>query len=69
MFYITGCWDEDVLQVVLKYIVIGNAEIRQDLILNMIDGKNVQYVNKVIFSFIFACLMQCILGVNDRSFL
>ncbi|XP_053391343.1 uncharacterized protein LOC123563746 isoform X3 [Mercenaria mercenaria] len=41
-----GCWDEDVLQIVLKYMVIGNSEIRQDLILNMIDGKNVQYVNK-----------------------
>ncbi|XP_052764355.1 uncharacterized protein LOC128206119 isoform X3 [Mya arenaria] len=46
-----GCWDEDVLQVILKYLVVGNHEIRQDLILNMIDGKNVQYVNKKIPSF------------------
>lgn len=43
----SGCWDEDVLQVILKYLVVGNSEIRQDLILSMIDGKNVQYVNKV----------------------
>ena len=27
--------------------MIGNTEIRQDLIKTMIDGKNVQYVNKV----------------------
>lgn len=46
-YFLLGCWDEDVLQVILKYLVIGNHEIRQDLILNMIDGKNVQYVNKV----------------------
>ncbi|XP_052261939.1 uncharacterized protein LOC127865911 isoform X4 [Dreissena polymorpha] len=46
-----GCWDEDVLQVVLKYLVIGNTEIRQDLLLNMIDGKNVQYVNKKVATF------------------
>ena len=26
---------------------MGNTEIRQDLIKTMIDGKNVQYVNKV----------------------
>ena len=35
------------VQVVLKYLVMGNTEIRQDLIKTMIDGKNVQYVNKV----------------------
>jgi len=33
--------------VILKYLVVGNSEIRQDLLLTMIDGKNVQYVNKV----------------------
>ena len=44
---ISGCWDDEVLQVIVKYLVIGNFEVRQDLILNMIDGKNVQYVNKV----------------------
>ena len=27
--------------------MMGNTEIRQDLIETMIDGKNVQYVNKV----------------------
>ena len=27
--------------------MMGNTEIRQDLIKAMIDGKNVQYVNKV----------------------
>ena len=27
--------------------MMGNTEIRQDLIKTMIDGKNVQYVNKV----------------------
>ena len=27
--------------------MMGNTEIRQDLIKNMIDGENVQYVNKV----------------------
>ncbi|KAL4239547.1 HEAT repeat containing 9 [Mactra antiquata] len=46
-----GCWDEDVLQVILMYLVVGNTEIREDLILNMIDGKNVQYVNKKIPTF------------------
>lgn len=46
MFY-TGCWEEDVQQVILKYLVMGNVDIRLDLIKTMIDGKNVQYVNKV----------------------
>ena len=27
--------------------MMGNTEIRQDLIKTMIDGKNVQFVNKV----------------------
>ena len=27
--------------------MMGNTEIRQDLIKTMIDGKNVKYVNKV----------------------
>ena len=27
--------------------MMGNTEIRQDLIKTMIDGENVQYVNKV----------------------
>ena len=43
----SGCWDEEVVQMVLKYLVMGNTEVRQDLIKTMIDGKNVQYVNKV----------------------
>ena len=42
-----GCWEEDVQQVVLKYLVIGNTEIRLDLIRTMQEGKNVQYVDKV----------------------
>lgn len=44
---LTGCWEDEVQQVILKYLVIGNADIRLDLIKTMIDGKNVQYVNKV----------------------
>ncbi|XP_048763118.1 uncharacterized protein LOC125671422 isoform X3 [Ostrea edulis] len=43
---LVGCWEEDVQQVILKYLVMGNVDIRLDLIKTMIDGKNVQYVNK-----------------------
>ncbi|XP_052684890.1 uncharacterized protein LOC128164871 isoform X3 [Crassostrea angulata] len=43
---LVGCWEDEVQQVILKYLVIGNADIRLDLIKTMIDGKNVQYVNK-----------------------
>ena len=46
-FFFLGWWEEDVLQVILKYLVIGNTEVRLDLIKTMVDGKNVQYVNKV----------------------
>jgi septum formation topological specificity factor MinE len=45
--FFLGWWEEDVLQVILKYLVIGNTEVRLDLIRTMVDGKNVQYVNKV----------------------
>lgn len=48
---LVGWWEEDVLQVILKYLVIGNTEVRLDLIRTMIDGKNVQYVNKSITTF------------------
>ncbi|XP_048248780.1 uncharacterized protein LOC124122889 isoform X3 [Haliotis rufescens] len=41
-----GCWEDEILQVLLKYLAIGNTEIRQDLIKTMINGKNVQYVDK-----------------------
>ncbi|XP_067672205.1 uncharacterized protein [Haliotis asinina] len=43
---LVGCWEEEILQVLLKYLAIGNTEIRQDLIRTMINGKNVQYVDK-----------------------
>ncbi|KAL3877329.1 hypothetical protein ACJMK2_035059 [Sinanodonta woodiana] len=46
-----GCWEEEVLQMIIKYLIIGNTEIRQDLIKTMTDGRNVQYVNKKIPSF------------------
>ena len=32
---------------VLKFLVLGNTEIRTDLINTLIDGKNVMYVDKV----------------------
>uniref|UniRef100_A0A2C9LNZ8 HEAT repeat-containing protein 4 n=1 Tax=Biomphalaria glabrata TaxID=6526 RepID=A0A2C9LNZ8_BIOGL len=41
-----GCWDEEVLACVLKYLVLGNMEIRSDLIQTIANGKNVQFVNK-----------------------
>ena len=43
----SGCWEEDVIQSILKYLAMGNQEVRSDLITTMIEGKNVQYVNKV----------------------
>ncbi|XP_071107596.1 uncharacterized protein [Haliotis cracherodii] len=43
-----GCWEDEILQVLLKYLAIGNTEIRQDLIKTMINGKNVQYVDKAV---------------------
>ncbi|XP_033750717.1 uncharacterized protein LOC117334950 isoform X2 [Pecten maximus] len=46
-----GCWEEDVQMVIIKYLAIGNTEIRLDLIRTMIDGKNVQYVNKGLSTF------------------
>ncbi|KAK6187104.1 hypothetical protein SNE40_005199 [Patella caerulea] len=46
-----GCWDNEVLQVVLKFLVTGNTEIRLDLITTMTKGKNVQYVDKSISAF------------------
>ncbi|ESO98615.1 hypothetical protein LOTGIDRAFT_238980 [Lottia gigantea] len=46
-----GCWDNEVLQVVLKFLVTGNTEIRLDLIVNMQQGKNVQYVDKSVAAF------------------
>ncbi|CAC5356468.1 unnamed protein product [Mytilus coruscus] len=48
---LVGWWEEEVIQVILKYLVIGNTEVRLDLISTMIDGKNVQYVNKSINTF------------------
>lgn len=38
------------MQVVLKYLVLGNTEIRLDLINTLTDGKNVQFVDKVFHS-------------------
>ncbi|XP_060063442.1 nestin-like [Ylistrum balloti] len=46
-----GCWEEDVQMVIIKYLAIGNTEIRLDLIRTMIDGRNVQYVNKSLSTF------------------
>ncbi|XP_063443998.1 uncharacterized protein LOC134724732 isoform X2 [Mytilus trossulus] len=48
---LVGWWEEEVIQVILKYLVIGNTEVRLDLISTMIDDKNVQYVNKSINTF------------------
>lgn len=45
-----GCWEDEVMQVVLKYLVLGNTEIRLDLINTLTDGKNVQFVDKVLHS-------------------
>lgn len=45
-----GCWEDEVMQVVLKYLVLGNTEIRLDLINTLTDGKNVQFVDKVFHS-------------------
>nr|KAG5714625.1 hypothetical protein BaRGS_000113 [Batillaria attramentaria] len=47
-----GCWEDEVMRMVLKYLVLGNTEIRIDLINTLIEGKNVQYVDKTIPTFI-----------------
>ncbi|XP_035827330.1 uncharacterized protein LOC101845258 [Aplysia californica] len=47
-----GCWEDEVLQYILKYLVLGNTEIRTDLIQTLTDGKNAQYVDKTIPSFV-----------------
>ncbi|XP_070186621.1 uncharacterized protein [Littorina saxatilis] len=47
-----GCWEDEVLRVVLKYLVLGNTEMRIDLINTLIDGKNVMYVDKTIPTFL-----------------
>jgi hypothetical protein len=44
-FYI-GCWDDEVLQQIVHYMVEGNRDIKDDLLKSMIDGKNVQYIDK-----------------------
>lgn len=44
---LTGCWDDDVMEVILQFLVIGNSDIRSDLIHTMAEGKNLQYVDKV----------------------
>ncbi|CAL1526331.1 unnamed protein product [Lymnaea stagnalis] len=46
-----GCWDEEVLECVLKYLILGNTEVRADLIQTIINGKNVQYISKTLPSF------------------
>lgn len=55
----TGCWEDEILRMVLKYLVLGNTEIRQDLISTLINGKNVQHVDKVttVSSLVYLCLM------------
>ncbi|KAL8600891.1 hypothetical protein ACOMHN_045029 [Nucella lapillus] len=47
-----GCWEDEVLRVVLKYLVVGNTEMRSDLISTLIEGKNVMYVDKSIPTFL-----------------
>ncbi|XP_013379125.2 uncharacterized protein LOC106150709 [Lingula anatina] len=42
----TGCWEEDVVKMIVKFLVSGNQETRKDLIRAMINGRNVQFVNK-----------------------
>ncbi|XP_064618168.1 LOW QUALITY PROTEIN: uncharacterized protein LOC135482224 [Liolophura sinensis] len=46
-----GCWDDDVMEVILQFLVIGNSDIRSDLINTMAEGKNLQYVDKSTVSF------------------
>ncbi|XP_064635806.1 uncharacterized protein LOC135492977 isoform X2 [Lineus longissimus] len=41
-----GQWDDDILKTVVRFLALGNTEVKHDLIRTMIDGKNVHYVNK-----------------------
>ncbi|XP_059146046.1 uncharacterized protein LOC131933275 [Physella acuta] len=46
-----GCWDEPLLEFVLKYLVLGNSEVRGDLIQTISSGKNVQYISNSLPAF------------------
>lgn len=45
---LVGCWEDEVVIHILKYLVCGNTEVRADLIQTLIHAKNVQYVDKSI---------------------
>ncbi|KAK3736717.1 hypothetical protein RRG08_059247 [Elysia crispata] len=45
---LVGCWEDEVVIHILKYLVLGNTEVRADLIQTLIHAKNVQYVDKTI---------------------
>ncbi|KAH9513080.1 hypothetical protein Btru_035790 [Bulinus truncatus] len=47
-----GCWDEEVLECIIRYLALGNIEMRTDLIQTITEGKNVQFVNKTLPSVI-----------------
>ena len=44
---LSGCWDEEVLQVLVHYLLHGNRDIRQDLLTTMMNGRNVHFIDKV----------------------
>ncbi|CAH1794759.1 unnamed protein product [Owenia fusiformis] len=41
-----GCWDNDILGRLARYLITGNTEIRTDIINTISRGKNVQFVRK-----------------------
>jgi len=44
---LVGCWEEDVIDIFVQFLAEGNEEICADILRTLVNGKNVQYVNKV----------------------
>ena len=47
LFFIIGCWEEEVVANLVKFMLNGNSDIIADVLKTLINGKNVQYVDKV----------------------
>ena len=42
-----GCWEENILCLLVQFLQQANDQIRADIMKTIINGKNVQYVDKV----------------------
>lgn len=45
----TGCLEEELVQILVDYLIVGNAEVRLDMLKTLCNSRNISYINKVCY--------------------